>query len=321
MPLISGDDFKPVANRFKNWHYNTFIPALFYKNPKVNYSRTRIETPDDDFIDIDSSSVGSNKAVVILHGLEGSSDSGYVLHFTDYYNKQGYDVICPNYRGCSGELNNQLRMYNSGTTEDVHQVVEQTASSYDTVDIIGFSLGGNLVLKYLGEQAYDIPENVGKGIAISAPIDLYNSSLELLRPQNFAYQIRFVISLWSKAIAKQRQFPDELKVSLWKMWNLYRFDEHFTAPLFGYKDAKDYYDQNSSLQFLETLERPALLINSYDDPFLGDNCYPTQLASQSKLFYLIATQYGGHVGFAKDGSDRNWFKEKSLSFLSSKEFA
>ncbi len=320
MPLISGDDFIP-AKRFRNGHYNTFIPALFYKNPEVHFDRTRIKTPDDDFLDVDSAKVDSNKAIIIFHGLEGSSKSGYILHFTEYFNRQGYDVICPNYRGCSGEMNKQLRMYNSGTTDDLHHMVVETAKSYDRVDIIGFSLGGNLILKYLGEQVYELPENLGRGVAISAPVHLHNSSLALLRPQNFAYQIRFVMSLWSKAIAKKKQYPKEVKLPLWKMWNLYRFDEYFTAPVYGYANAKDYYDNNASIQFLDTLERPALLINSYDDPFLGDLCYPTDIAERSENFYLLATQYGGHVGFARDSKDRNWFKEKSLSFLTAKEFA
>ncbi len=319
MPLISGADFVPTK-RFRNGHYNTFIPALFYKNPSVDYTRQRINTPDDDFIDIDYAKNGSNKAVIILHGLEGDSSSGYMLHFTDYFKNQGYDVICPNYRGCSGEMNKQVRMYNSGTTDDLHLVVDTVSNDYEHVDIIGFSLGGNQVLKYLGEQQYDIPINLRKGVAISAPVHLHNASLELLRLQNFAYQIRFIVSLWKKAIAKKRQFPDQIKLHLSKMWNLYRFDEYFTAPVYGYKDAKDYYDSNSSLQFLDTLERPALLINSYDDPFLGELCYPVELAQNSQQFYLCATEYGGHVGFARDGSDRNWFKEKTLSFLESKEF-
>jgi len=320
MPNISGDDFIP-ATRFRNGHYNTFIPALFYKNPKVQFERTRTVTPDDDFIDVDSAKVGSNKAVIILHGLEGSSRSGYMLHFADYFSRRGYDVICPNYRGCSGEMNKQLRMYNSGTTDDLHQIVLESARDYDSVDLIGFSLGGNLVLKYLGEQVYELPTNLGRGVAISTPVHLHNASLELLRPQNFAYQIRFIISLWSKAIAKKKQFPEQIKLPLWKMWNLYRFDEYFTAQIYGYKDAKDYYDDNASLQFLETLERPALLINSYDDPFLGELCYPIDIAERSENFYLLTTEYGGHVGFVEDGKNRNWFKEKSLSFLTAKEIA
>lgn len=320
MPHISGDDFIP-AKRFRNGHYNTFIPALFYENPEVQFERTRIGTPDDDFIDVDSTKVGSNKVVIILHGLEGSSSSGYMLHFADYFNRHGYDVICPNYRGCSGEINKQLRMYNSGTTDDVHQIVLESAKQYDSVDLIGFSLGGNLVLKYLGEQVYELPENLGRGVAISAPVHLHNASLELLRPHNFAYQIRFIISLWSKAIAKKKQFPEQVKLPLWKMWNLYRFDEYFTAQIYGYADAKDYYDDNASLQFLETLERPAMLINSYDDPFLGELCYPIDIAERSENFHLLTTEYGGHVGFAEGGKNRNWFKEKSLSFLTAKEFA
>lgn len=318
MPLISGDDFNPVR-RFRNGHYNTFIPALFYKNPKVKFDRVRLTTPDDDFLDVDRSLINADKAVVICHGLEGDATSGYMLHFVEYYNSQGYDVICPVYRGCSGEMNRQLRMYNSGTTDDVHLTIKELTSNYNAVHLIGFSLGGNLVLKYLGEGVYDIPENIGVGVAISAPVHLYNASIELLRPQNFAYQIRFIASLWKKALAKKRQYPSEIKLNLLKMWNLYRFDEYFTAPIYGYTDAKDYYDQNSSLQFIPDLERPAMLINALDDPFLGPLCYPEELAQESDRFYFCAPKYGGHVGFAKDGSDRSWIKKKSLDFIRSKE--
>lgn len=317
MPIIDGSDFTPVR-RFRNGHYNTFIPSLFYDNPVVDYQRYRLDTPDHDFLDIDESLVGSSKAVVICHGLEGSSSSGYMLHFADYFNKKGWDVICPNYRGCSGVINQQLRMYNSGTTDDIDLVVRKTAESYQNVVLIGFSLGGNLVLKYLGEQKYNIPDNVDCGVAISAPVHLSNASQELLRMQNFAYQIRFLATLIKKAIAKKKQFPKEVDLSkIYKMYNLYQFDNYFTAPIYGYRDAEDYYEQNSSLPLIPHLERPALLINALDDPFLGELCYPYNEASNSDLFHFCAPKYGGHVGFAKDQSDRQWMKNKALDFISS----
>ncbi len=318
MPLISGDNFVP-DKRFRNGHYNTFIPALFYTNPKISFSRVRLMTPDDDFLDVDCSLIGSDKVVVICHGLEGDATSGYMLHFIDYYNRQGYDVICPVYRGCSGEMNRQLRMYNSGTTDDLHLTIDQLTKEYQSVDLIGFSLGGNLVLKYLGEGTFEVPHNIVSGVAISAPVHLYDASIQLLKYQNFAYQLRFVVSLWKKAIAKKKQYPDRIDLSLSKMWNLYRFDEYFTAPIYGYKDAKDYYDQNSSLQFLPDLCRPALLINALDDPFLGPLCYPYEVAKNSDNFYFCAPKYGGHVGFAKDAKDRSWIKDTSYNFIKSKE--
>ncbi len=315
MPIIDGSDFIP-ERRFRNGHYNTFIPSLFYTNPEVKYERYRITTPDQDFLDIDQSLIGSDKAVIICHGLEGSSSSGYVLHFADYFNVHGFDVICPNYRGCSGEMNLQLRMYNSGTTDDIDLVVQRVSKDYEEVTLIGFSLGGNLVLKYLSEGSFLLPLNLKGGIAISTPIDLSNASQELLKWENFAYQIRFLSTLIKKAIAKKYQYPEQIDLSkLYKMYNLYQFDNYFTAPVYGYQDAEDYYTQNSSLPLLPSLERSALLINALDDPFLGKLCYPHDLAKKSKMLHFCAPIYGGHVGFAKNNTDRNWMKQKSLNFI------
>jgi uncharacterized protein len=317
MPLIDGSEFVPVK-RFRNGHYNTFIPALFLPKPPLQLTRHRLITPDDDFIDIDQMTNGSSRAMVICHGLEGNSTSGYMLQFAQYYHQLGWDIIMPNYRGCSGEMNRKLRMYNSGTTDDIHFVLEETTQSYDEVVLVGFSLGGNLILKYLGERVYPIADKVKAGIAISAPIDLGNASLQLLKPENFAYQIRFLNSLIGKIIKKKRQFPNEISLKpLIKTYNLWRFDEYFTAPIYGYSGATDYYSQNSSLQFLDQLERPALLINAVDDPFLSETCYPYELADKLNNFSFCAPQYGGHVGFVIDKNERNWIHDKCKSFLES----
>jgi predicted alpha/beta-fold hydrolase len=317
MPIIDGADF--VADGwYRNGHYNTFIPALFLKNPDTTYKRKRLITTDDDFIDVDFSMVGADKAVVICHGLEGDSSSGYIKHFVDYFNKEGWDAIVPNYRGCSGEMNNQLRMYNSGTTDDLDFIINSTIADYNQVVLIGFSLGGNLILKYLGERTFKISDKINGGIAISAPVNLSNASKELLKAENFAYQIRFLRSLINKILKKKRQFPDQISLKpLLKTYNLYQFDNYFTAPIYGYRDAEDYYSHNSSLQFLGQLERPALLINSLDDPFLGELCYPRDIAEKSKEFFYCSPVHGGHVGFVKNKSDRDWLKHKSHTFIKS----
>ena len=315
MPLIDGSSFIPDG-WYKNGHYNTFIPALILKNPPIRYQRQRWITPDQDFIDVDFSKIGSRRAAVILHGLEGNSSSGYVLHFADYFNRHDWDVVAPNYRGCSGEMNKKLQMYHSGSTGDIDFVLQQIIRDYDEIMLIGFSLGGNLVLKYLGEETFDIDQKIRGGIAISAPIDLHDASIELLKWENFAYQLKFLQSLGTKIWKKKRQFPEKISITpLFKTYNLYRFDEYFTAPIFGYKDARDYYDQNSSLQFIPNLKRPCLLVNAMDDPFLGVHSYPQDLALDIDHFYYCEPTYGGHVGFAKNAQNRNWLKELSLNFI------
>lgn len=278
--------------------------------------RKRIITPDDDFLDIDLHVQDSNRAILLLHGLEGNSTSLYNLTIGHHFMNHSWDIIAVNFRSCSGEMNNNLKMYHSGATYDLHEVITQCTSEYEQVVIIGTSLGGNQTLKYLGEKKYSIPDNVIGGVAISTPIHLSNASQQLLKAENLIYQLRFIKSLAYKIVLKNKQFPGQIsRRPLLKCWNLYRFDEYYTAPIYGYSDAEDYYKQNSSAQFLNSIERPALLINSLDDPFLGDKCYPKELAKNSNVFSYCETSYGGHAGFTSSWNNRTWLPKKIEQYL------
>ena len=315
MPVYNGSDFQPPS-RYKNAHYSTLIPYLLGKSPQINYKRTRIDTDDGDFLDLDCLLADNKKIAILCHGLEGSSQSGYVVLFADHLHRKGWDVISINYRGCSGEANRKLQMYNSGMTEDVHTAITYAEKDYDDIVLCGFSLGGNIVLKYGGEGTYKLSPKIRSIVAISAPLDLYNSSIELLRWQNILYQWNFLLSLSSKIIKKKKQFPKEVQLSkLLKCRTLYKFDDHFTAPMFGYKDAADYYNQNASIQWLDKINHPTLIINAKDDPFLGSKCYPVDLAASLDNVHLYTPDYGGHVGFAYSRNDRSWLIKKVEEFV------
>ncbi len=315
MPVISGDDFQPPW-KYRNAHYSTFIPYLFGRTPKVMYSRTRISTPDDDFLDLDFIKKGSPKLAVLCHGLEGDSRSAYIQLFADHLSRNGWDILAWNYRGCSGEMNKSLEMYNSGRTDDLHTVVSHIKGDYEEISLIGVSLGGNVVLKYAGDKIFPIHEKIRSVVAISTPIALDNASKELLRWDNFLYQWNFLLSLSIKIFKKKRQYPKEIKLrKLLKCTNLYKFDDQYTAPLFGYTSAKDYYDSNASIRWLHQIETPTLLINSLDDPFLGDECYPVELISKLEKVHFITPKYGGHVGFAHSRNDRSWMIDKVDDFI------
>jgi predicted alpha/beta-fold hydrolase len=315
MPLIDGSNYDP-SWPYRNGHLNTIFPNVFGRKVKTSFKRERLVTPDSDFIDVDHSSIHSSRVVYLLHGLEGSSSSTYILNFTHFFNAMGIDVIAMNYRGCSGEMNKRLTMYNSGTTEDLHFVLKETIGGYQDAFLMGFSLGGNLALKYLGEQKFRIPREIRRCIAISTPVHLSNASQALLRKENMLYQLKFLRSLFFKLRKKKKQYPDQISLKPFlKIRNLYDFDNFYTAPLFGYRDAEDYYAQNQSVQFLQSISIPTLIVNALDDPFLGDLCYPYGIAEDSDLVSLCAPAFGGHVGFYSRDDNPGWLENVITHFL------
>jgi len=302
--------------RYRNGHYNTIVPTLFGRKPKVNYIRERIPTPDDDFLDLDYITNGHKRLAVLCHGLEGDSSSIYMLVFAQHLSKIGWDILALNYRGCSGVPNKQLRSYNSGTTDDLHTAIRHRHGDYDEIAIIGFSLGGNLALKYAGEGIFDLSSKIKSVVAISTPVHLSDASKKLLSWDNKVYQLRFLRSLTSKIIQKKKQFPDDIDLRyLAQCTNLYKFDDLYTAPMYGYADAEEYYAKNQSIQWLNNISIPSLIVNAKDDPFLGPKCYPHDLIRPIENVHLLTPKYGGHVGFAYNRNDRSWLLDTTVSFI------
>jgi len=227
-----------------------------------------------------------------------------------------WDVAAYNYRFCTDKINLQLRMYHSGATDDLGTVIDHYISDYDEIVLVGFSLGGNLVLKYCGENGSAINTKISKVAAISVPVDLGAGSINISQPQNFIYQKNFLSSLTKKIKAKHQQFPNQINLSLLKqVKTLFDFDNLYTGPIHGFNDAMDYYAQCSSKQFLRDIKIPCLILNAQDDPFLPEECYPTLEAKDNALITLLTPKYGGHVGFVSKGE--NYWDEKVISqFLS-----
>lgn len=313
MPILS-TDYSP-SWFFKNGHVNTIYSSLFRRTKAVVFKRQRITTPDDDFLDLDLHENGSDKIVVLCHGLEGSSASKYIQGTARLCLENGYAVAAMNYRFCSGEINRQLITYHSGRTEDLHTVIQQLLPDYKAIYLVGFSLGGNLVLKYNGDGIYPLDPKIKASVAVSVPVDLHSSSIKLQAPENRLYTWRFLRTLSEKVRLKHQQFPDRVPIEkLKEVKKLIDFDEYFTAGLNGFKDAQDYYSQASSKPFLRSISRPTLLINALDDPFLTPACFPYQEAEDNPQFSLMTPQYGGHVGFVSQGSFY-WSEKMILAYL------
>lgn len=318
MPIIDKSSYS-APFWCTNPHIQTVFPVLFRKVKANPYRRERIKTPDNDFLDLDWAEVGSKRLAIVLHGLEGDTGRPYMRGMSRALNRSNWDVLALNFRGCSGEPNLQPRMYHSGETEDLNLIVNHAIEKriYDRIVLLGFSLGGNVILKYIGEKSHGLFSEIKAAVAISVPCDLAACSLKLESTINRPYLYRFLRMLKSKIDAKALVLPGSLDSSHFHCIKLLKdFDDHYTAPLHGFADADDYYRQSSSLQFIPDIGIPTLLINAADDPFLDLACYPHAQAQQSKTFYLEIPKHGGHVGFMiSDPAGDYWSETRAVAFV------
>ncbi len=302
---------------YRNRHVHTIIPTLLRKVEDVSYQRERIDTPDDDFLDLDWSKVGSNSLAIISHGLEGHSDRAYVKGMVRAMNDEGIDALAWNYRGCGGESNRQLRLYHNGAIDDLHTVVNHAAPAYQRIFLIGFSMGGNISLLYLGKREFSIPEPVKGCVTFSVPCDLTDASLALKRRENRIYMKRFLRLLREKVRMKMVAYPEEINDDRYnQLKNFKDFDDRYTAPLHGFDSAEDYWQKCSCRPWLGTIDVPTLIVNSWDDPFLQGGCYPLAECRTNPNLTLEITRHGGHVGFVGErGSRKYWSEQRAVVFI------
>lgn len=303
---------------FRNGHFATIWSGLVRRVDGLEQERERLELEDGDFMDLDwsNASTPTRKVVILLHGLEGDGQRPYMTGSAKIFNCNGYDACAVNFRGCSGETNRLYRSYHSGATEDLEAVINHILEldKYSEIYIKGFSLGGNMALKYAGEGR-TIPKEVKGIVGISVPCDLHSSLVELLKPKNMLYARRFRKHLVQKLRAKQKQFLDLLPESdLCRIRTLKDFDDIYTSRAHGFSDALDYYRQCSCGQFLGGIQIPVLILNARNDSFLGPSCYPVEAAHVNGKIHLEMPFYGGHVGFY--GSGRHYYSEiRAINFL------
>ena len=319
MPLLSSVYYP--HSFFKNGHFSTIYSSKLRNAPKLLQQREQLVLPDRDFMDLDFSFAEkiTKKLAILLHGLEGNAQRTYMKGQATILNAYGWDACAVNYRGCSGKTNRLFESYHAGKTDDLHHVIQYILekNKYDVIALVGFSLGGNLLLKYLGERE-DVPKEIVSGAAISAPLHLKGSLEQLSQWNNWLYRTSFLYHLRKKYREKLELFPEITSAESYKkMKNLKTFDDIYTAPAHGFKDAYDYYEKNSSLQFLPNIKVPVFILNAKNDSFLSQKCYPFSLAEKSKNIYLETPKYGGHVGFHK--TDKRYYsEERVVQFLTSK---
>ena len=319
MPLVSRSTYK-APPLFQSADLQTIFPSLFRKVKGVHYRRERINTPDGDFLDLDWSETGAHRLAIISHGLEGNSERSYVLGMARAFNRRGWDALAWNMRGCSGEPNRLLRSYHSGATEDLGAViahVQENSPRYRALALVGFSLGGNVTLKYLGERGKAVSPLIVGAVAFSVPCDLASGARQMATWRNRIYMSRFIRLLHDKIRAKMALIPGRITDDGYdQVKTFYDFDDRYTAPLHGFKNAEDYWRRCSSKQFLPAVTVPTLMVSAEDDPFLGPECYPVTEASHHAKVYLEIPSWGGHVGFVSfNEKGEYWSEARAASFL------
>ena len=322
MPLLPSSHRAPTY-LLGSGHLQTIVPALLRQVPDVTYRREQIELPDGDFLALDWAAATTGPAparglAIISHGLEGSSDRAYIRGMARALTRAGLDALAWNYRSC-GAPNRLLRSYHLGDTNDLHHVIGHALGTgrYDNLYLTGFSAGGNITLKYLGEDAARVPTAVRRAAVFSVPTDLKASATHIGRPQNAVYEQRFLKTLRQKIRDKAAQLPGEVDAAgLRNVRSIPQFDELYTAPMHGFASAEAYYAHASAGQYLAGIRVPTLLLNAENDPFLPPSCFPRAEAAASNYVFLETPRDGGHVGFAEGRPDGTYYSERrAVAFL------
>jgi predicted alpha/beta-fold hydrolase len=297
-----------------NRHLETIYPALFRKVEPVVARHERIDTPDDDFLDLYWATQEAEKLVILCHGLEGNARRPYMQGMARAFYLHGFDVLMWDYRGCGEEMNRTLRFYHSGSSDDLHLVIKHAAAKgYREINLVGFSLGGNITLKYLGERRED-SVTIHRAVTFSVPMDLASSCRKISRPENMIYAYRFLRSLKDKVTRKSRIMEGLDVTHLPGIWTLTQFDDRYTAPLHGFEDASDYYTRCSAIRFLDAIETPTLIVNARNDPFLSAECFPR--VDEHPFITFEAPIKGGHAGFTQFSKNGlYWSEERAVQFI------
>ncbi len=310
--MITTSTFKPLW-WLRNAHLQTIWPTLATRSQHRGRAE-RLELSDGDFLDLEWFD-GSGSLVLLLHGLEGSVNSPYAVAAIKELQANGFQVVFMHFRGCSDEPNRLSCSYHSGHTSDLqevlHHITKQSGQPVHTV--IGYSLGGNVLLKWLGEQGKQ--QLVNRAIAVSVPFVLSDAAKRMSHGLSKFYEYILLRRLRLSYQEKFSKLLSPLTVNVNQLTSFYQFDDQVTAPLNGFSSGDDYYTRSSSRQYLQNIQTNTLIIHAKDDPFMYPKTIPTE-AELSPSITLELTENGGHVGFIGGTIKPNrWLEGRLLEFI------
>jgi len=315
-PITTTPDFKPPW-WLRSPHLQTLWPVFFKKRHKLDLKDEQVELDDGDFLDLCWSKSLSSKTVLVLHGLEGDVNSHYINGIIYRLEQSGCRPVLMHFRGCSGRINRLARAYHSGETGDLAFIVEhikKVTGDYPYA-AVGFSLGGNVLLKWLGETGENNP--LKKAAAVSVPFRLQDAAKRLEKGISKIYREHLLVSLRKTYIEKFKIIKSPLNVDVAQLKSFWDYDDKVTAPLHGFSGAQEYYDKCSSRQFLKNIRVATRIIHSADDPFMFASTVPDKEELSSSIDLLL-TNHGGHVGFVSATtffSPVYWCEDKITEFI------
>lgn len=299
----------------------TLYPALLAPRPRMVWRRERWDTPDGDFIDLDwtTAPVAADVPLIVLfHGLEGSSRSHYAQELMHAVVQRGWQGVVVHFRGCGGELNRLPRAYHSGDSTEIDWVLRRMQAQHPdrTRYVAGVSLGGNALLKWLGEQGDAAHAVVRRAAAISAPVDLHAAGHALERGFNLLYTKNFLASMKRTSLARLLRHPDLFdQQQMLNSRTLREFDDRVTAPLHGFRGVDDYYTRASSKPWLTRIAVSTLMLNARNDPFLPGAALPAPHELSAAITAVFPDE-GGHAGFPGNTGSCSWLPPVILGFFS-----
>lgn len=312
MPILQSS-YLP-SRIWQNPHVSTIYPSAFRKVNGVNYTRERLELSDGDFLDLDwsKSSANNHKLAIFTHGFLGNSTRPYLLGGVKAFNLANYDALAWNHRGLGGENNRFEKITTHGSSNDLEEIINYVLSKkqYTEIILVGYSKGGNISMKYAGQKAENIPSEIKKIIAISSPTDL-QGSVDVMGKNGF-YTERFKTKLIKFLLNRSELIDNDILKDFSKFKHLDDFTDNYIAPLHGFKNGRDYYEQCAAMQLVDKIRVPTLILNAKNDPVLSESCAMLDVAKHSDYIFSEVPNHGGHCGFFQPNSDGIYWGDKRI---------
>ncbi len=314
MPLISKSHYqKPFYFFFSDME--TIVPSMFNSEKNGAFQKERMTLSDEDFIDLDWVKTNSRRLLILSHGLEGSSRRHYMVRSARYFSQRGWDVLAWNYRSCGPDLNLLPKTYYYGGIEDYEEVIQYALSTddYDQVVLIGFSMGGCLVNKYLGSVEHLDPRIKG-AVSFSVSCDL-KDTIDHVENNKRIYRQSFLKKILEKLNMKIDQHESLKHISVDSMEKFEDYIVQYILPNHHLKSVEEFYELSSCKNFFKGIQVPSLIVNAQNDPILFGDCYPFDLVENLSSVYLESPSHGGHLGFTLLGESHSWMEERTEQFI------
>ena len=316
MPIISNSTYTNRPFYFPSRHLETIIPSIFNKTNQVTFEDERLELQDGDFLDLGWLKGNNRKLLVACHGLEGSHERHYIKRSARYFSKKNWDYLGWSYRGCGSELNRLPKQYYYGGIDDFSAVIDHALNTkrYDQIILLGFSMGGCLVNKYLGSKE-DLDDRIKGGVSFSVSCDLKDSVTAVQQHHFGFYDKVFVKKLKDKLRLKAEAFDEIRSIPVNSIKSFDDYHKYYTLRFHHLDSIEDFYKKSSCINYLDQISKPNLIVNALNDPILGERCYPYEKVKNHSFVFLETPKYGSHLGFSLPRKEFSWMEVRTNEFI------